>query len=97
MTHIEGRVEWDPGKARKNFAKHGVTFEDAMEIFSGAEILLGTRTGEDGEVRHLAVGFVSGLLLLVVVFTDRNGRIRIISARPASRQERKLYHERITR
>ena len=49
MTHIEGRFEWDPGKARKNFAKHGVTFEDAMEIFSGAEILLGTRTGEDGD------------------------------------------------
>ena len=97
MTHVEGRFEWDTKKAEVNFAKHGISFADATEIFDGTEVMVGEPRTTDGEMRHMAAGYLEGLLLIVTVFTERDDRIRIISARPASRKERKRYEERNSR
>ena len=76
--------EWDAAKNRANLAKHGVVFEDDLAL---------TRPDPDarGERRFLTLGVDAFGRHLVVVFTERGARIRIISARPATKQERKDY------
>jgi len=83
--------EWDDAKARANLAKHGVSFDYAARIFldSGVVEFDASREG-DAEVRQKAVGLIEGKLL-VVVFTDRGGNCRIISARRANTKERRGY------
>lgn len=86
------QFEWDEAKNAKNVAKHGIDFRDAQRIFSGPCV---TRTDERsdmyGELREITVGLLDGVSVIVVVHTDRDGRIRIISARRALRHERKRY------
>ena len=88
--------EWDPRKARTNFAKHGVTFEEATTIF-GDPLALTIPDPEHSltEERYITVGKAFSGKLLVVAHTDRGDNIRIISARGASRRERKFYEENI--
>jgi uncharacterized protein len=78
--------EWDEAKGQENLAKHGFDFEHAIQIFQGP-----TRQYVDprpwGEERIVATGLVGGEFI-TVVYTRRNGRYRIISARPARRNER---------
>jgi hypothetical protein len=87
--------EWDPAKAASNLVKHKVSFEVATSVFRDpARVTVFDRV-KDGERRWHAIGAVDRDLLLTVVFTvrvyGRKNRIRIISARKASRRERKLY------
>ena len=87
--------EWNSVKAASNLLKHKVSFEVASRVFQdSARVIVFDRT-KDGEQRWHAIGAVEGNLLLTVVFTvrayGRKKRIRIISARKASRRERKLY------
>ena len=84
--------EWDDDKARSNVIKHGVTFEEAAEAFFDPFY----QTGEasiDGEQRDFILGYSWSQHLLLVVYTERGRRTRIISARAATRAERKLYEE----
>lgn len=78
--------EWDEVKNRANRLKHGFDFTFAIRIFQGP-----VREWNDlrprSEVRRIAVGRVDGLFV-AVIYTRRNGRYRIISARPARRNER---------
>jgi uncharacterized DUF497 family protein len=78
--------EWDAAKNEANFAKHGFDFEHAIQIFDGA-ILQYVDIRPWGEQRIVATGRVQGQFI-TVVYTRRNGRYRIISARPARRNER---------
>ena len=73
-------------------AKHGVGFQTAKRIFEGSVLTRPDPRRDYGEVRHLSVGRV-GPAVLVVAHTRRGSRLRLISARPASRKERKAYHE----
>ena len=85
--------EWDDAKAEANLDKHGVDFHDAIQVFSDLrrmEYLDPCR--EYGEDRFVTVGVAEGRLL-VVVYTERGRRIRIISARQATSRERRTYHE----
>jgi uncharacterized DUF497 family protein len=86
--------EWDPRKARSNLAKHGIGFEGASTLF-GDPLSLTIPDPEHslGEKRYITMGSTFNGKLLVVVHTDRGDNIRIISARRASRRERKLYEE----
>jgi uncharacterized DUF497 family protein len=86
--------EWDPRKARSNFAKHGVGFEEASTIF-GDPLSLTIPDPEHSktEERFVTIGSAFTGKLLVVVHTDRGDNIRIISARRASRRERKSYEK----
>jgi hypothetical protein len=81
--------EWDPDKNIANRRKHGLSFEEAAEIFDGPVL-----TGPDnstGEVREKSFGLLGGMVVVCVIHTERNGRIRIISARKATANERKHF------
>lgn len=86
--------EWDPEKAAGNLAKHGVTFQEAATVFGDplAMTYFDPDHSED-EDRYLSIGHSNTGRLLIVSHTDRDERIRIISARQASRKERKSYEE----
>jgi len=89
--------EWDPQKARRNIAKHGVSFDLAARIWDDPLHLILPDRFEDGEQRWHAIGVVGQVALLLVVHTypdaEDDSRIRIIGARKATRHERKLYEQ----
>lgn len=83
--------QWDKAKARENYAKHGVSFEVAREVFKDpfAVELLDDRDSY-GEDRFILIGKAEGMVL-TVVYTERGDRIRLISARRATRHEQDDY------
>jgi uncharacterized protein len=83
--------EWDSAKDRTNYEKHGVDFEYASRIFSGPMISWPDVRRDYGETRTHSVGSVDNVVVLAVIHTDREGKIRIISARLTDRIERKIY------
>ena len=86
--------EWDPEKAAKNLAKHGVHFDEASTVFSDplGRIVDDPRHSR-GEERLVLIGLSRAQRLLAVMFRDRKNQIRIISARPVTRAERRTYEE----
>jgi hypothetical protein len=85
--------EWDPAKAASNRQKHGVSFADAVAVFSD-DLALTLADDHDGEQRFVSIGTDVFGDVLVVVYTWRGeDTIRVISARKATRQERKRYEE----
>jgi len=88
------RFEWDRKKAAENIKKHGVSFEEAASCFGDVlSLSVADPDHSDREQRWLLVGFSSINRLLVVAHTDRGGNIRIISARLATRLERKDHEK----
>ena len=85
--------EWDDTKNRANIRKHGVSFEIARRIFEGSYLTRLDERRDYGETRYIGVGEVDGVAVIVVAHTKRGGRIRLISARPASRKERQAWYE----
>ena len=85
--------EWDPAKNQVNIQKHGVSFESARRIFEGPVLTSLDNRLDYGEERYVSIGQVEKGALLVVAHTKRNERIRLISARPVSRKERKAYDD----
>ena len=90
LKRIQG-FEWDEGNSGKNEKKHGITDREAEEIFFKKPLIIGRSLKGEAEVRYAALGKTYGSRLLVVVFTIRSKRVRVISARPMSRKERKVY------
>ena len=85
--------EWDEPKAESNLAKHGVDFRAAVLVFSDRHHMESIDDRHDyGERRYNATGMAAGVLT-TVTYTMRDAVCRIISARPASRKERKLYEQ----
>jgi uncharacterized DUF497 family protein len=90
--------EWDPEKAGANIKKHGVEFAEAMTIFGDPmELTIPDPDHSEDERRFLSIGLSAGGRLLVVAYTERAGRMRIINAREASSKERKNYESTIER
>ena len=86
--------EWDPRKSDANLKKHGISFHEASTIFGDPlSITFNDPDHSAGEHRHLTIGHSITNQLLVVVHTERRGKTRIISARRATRQERKIYED----
>lgn len=86
--------EWDPAKARDNLAKHGVSFEEAATAFGDPfAITIDDPEHSQDEDRFILLGETSRRMLVVVAHTDRDGRIRIVSARKATPRERRFYEE----
>jgi uncharacterized DUF497 family protein len=88
--------EWDPRKAIANAEKHGVTFDVAVTVFLDPEALDGPDLAQSGdEARYLRLGRAADGRVLMVAYTLRRGddaeKIRLISARRASRHERAAY------
>ena len=86
--------EWDEQKNQSNIRKHGISFELAKRIFENPVFTrLDTRECY-GEDREISIGMIDGVLVLVVIHTERNeGVIRLISARRATRKERQDYEK----
>jgi uncharacterized DUF497 family protein len=88
------QFEWDEVKASANAEKHGVTFQEASSVFlDPLARVLPDPTDPSGEDRAIMIGHSDQGQLLLVVFTDRGDRIRLISAREATRRERHEYEE----
>jgi uncharacterized DUF497 family protein len=86
---------WDRAKARLNNAKHGVSFEEASSAFGDAlSITVPDFEHSDSEKRYILLGETFGHRLVIVSHTERGSGIRIISARLATRRERRAYEQR---
>jgi uncharacterized DUF497 family protein len=90
-TVIYGHYEWDSVKNKANKAKHSISFEAAVQIFEGMVIEAPTKDIY-GEERITSIGMLENKEI-VVISTGRNPRKRIISARRARENERKIYKE----
>ena len=82
--------EWDDDKARANYDKHGVTFEEAAEVHFDPFHVSGDATRGE-EDRQFIIGYSLSERLLLTVYTERVDNLRIITARPATRAEKRLY------
>jgi hypothetical protein len=88
------RFEWDSQKAAENLRKHGVSFHDAATVFDDPlAITYPDPDHSEGESRWLTFGVSAESRLLVVAHADAGDTIRVISARHATRSERKIYEE----
>jgi len=86
--------QWDRGKARSNLRKHGVSFDEAASVFFDPLAVSGNDPDHSiDESHYVTFGLSSRGRLLTVIHTVRGDAIRIISARRATRTERKLYEE----
>jgi uncharacterized DUF497 family protein len=91
------RFEWNPEKAAANLAKHGVSFEEALTVFSDplARIFDDEDHSSNEEQREIIIGHSTQQRLLLVCFTARGTAIRLFSARRATKKERQDYEESI--
>lgn len=83
--------EWDDEKAARNLAKHDISFEMARDAFGDTD----SRDEDDPDPHEVRTKPLcrSGTRILVVVWTQRDDRVRIISARPATKHEQRTYFE----
>ena len=86
--------EWDTNKATANLKKHGVSFTEAATVFGDP---LSTTFPDPehsiNESRYITIGLSNNGRLIVLAHTDRDSRVRVISAREATRRERRFYEE----
>jgi uncharacterized protein len=86
--------EWNPEKAAINLEKHDISFPEASTVFEDAlSVTFPDPDHSIGEERYVIIGMSNLGRLLIVSHTDRESRIRIISARLANRQEKRFYEE----
>ncbi len=92
-------MEWDKKKNERNLKIHGISFEEAREVFNdpnAVEFYDESHSGEN-EDRYICIGDIGECVIITVVFTDRNGTTRIISARKATPKEEEKYYEHFKR
>ena len=88
------RFEWDEAKARQNTAKHDVAFEEAATVFGDPlSLTIADPEHSEGEQRWVTMGTSARTRLLVVIHTEQDDLVRLISARAATRRERHFYEE----
>ena len=87
------KITWDPAKAESNFRKHKIRFADAEAVLFDPMALTIEDETTESEERFVSVGADALNRVMVVVYTYRGKDIRLISARRATRRERKAYEE----
>ena len=87
--------EWNEHKNQSNIQKHGLSFEEAAAIFDSVTFTYESTGADYGEKRYVSIGAIEDVVIVVVVYTPRNGLRRIISARLAGREERRAYEAHI--
>ncbi len=90
---MELTFEWDEEKAGANLRKHGVSFQETRTVFRDPLSVTISDSRSGGESRFIDIGLSAVGRILVVVYTERGPRIRLISAREASQRERRTYEE----
>lgn len=91
---MKSEFEWDKNKAAKNIGKHRISFDEAKPIFNDPGFI--TVVDEEhsiNEERYISIGLSGNGRLLILAHTDREGRIRIISARKATKIEEEFYED----
>jgi uncharacterized protein len=88
------RFEWDEAKRQANIEKHGIDFADLEPLFDGETVIILDDRFDYGEYRFVTLGLLNGIVF-VVVHTETDEVIRIISARKATKYEEKRYFEEI--
>ena len=88
------KYEWDDAKNRENFAKHGLSFEDAEQMFAGPCVTFEDDRMDYGEERLITLALLAGRLI-VIAHSPRDQGPRIISMRKGNRREQKVYQERL--
>lgn len=87
-------LEWDDTKAKANFKKHGVSFDEATTVFTDPfSITMPDPDHSIGEARYIELGSSDKSRVLAVAYAERGSNIRIISCRKATSSERKMYNE----
>ena len=86
--------EWDENKEKINLAKHGIDFSTAALVFGDVNrIEMFDAVHSENENRYITIGEIHGVaIVLLVVYTERGEAIRLISARKATKQERRKYY-----
>lgn len=95
MTYsVDVRFEWNPHKDEANQKKHGLSFDEAKELFGGGKRFLEIYDDEhsDEEDRFIAIGPIRACVVVVVYTEPQDDVIRIVSARKATRKEARLLH-----
>ena len=91
-------IEWDEEKNQLNIRKHRISFEEAQNVFDDPNCFeIYDEAHSIDEDRFICIGDIGGFVLVVVVFTERDGTTRIVSARRADRDEEELYYEHFKR
>ncbi len=91
---MESNFEWDEDKAKANLAKHEVSFDEATTVFNDEfSITIFDPNHSDEETRFIDLGMSNKGRLLVIVYMERQDKIRIISCRKATPTERRKYEE----
>ncbi len=85
------RIIFDPNKAATNYRKHGIRFSDAESVLFDPMALTREDMDAEGEQRFISIGVDATGRLLVVIFSNCDEEIRLISARPATAKERDYY------
>lgn len=88
------KYEWDEAKNRTNLAKHGLSFEDAEQVFEGPCVTFEDDRFAYGEERLITLGMFAGRLV-VIAHAPRDEATRIISMRKGNRREKNIYKERL--
>ncbi|MFM2064251.1 MAG: hypothetical protein RLZZ507_3922 [Cyanobacteriota bacterium] len=88
------QFEWDENKRLNNIRKHGIDFVDAVIIFENDNVIIEDDRFNYNEQRFIALGLLQGWVI-VIVYTEREDIIRIISARKATKYEQRTYFEQI--
>lgn len=91
------QFEWDEAKNAQNVKKHGISFEEARTIFDGTVFTSIDDRFEYDEIREISIGTIQDVVIITVAHTERQGIIRIISARKATPKERRQYYDYLTR
>jgi uncharacterized DUF497 family protein len=92
-TLHEVTFKWDERKARSNLHKHRVSFEEACEVFFDPFVRVADAGGVESEPRAAVIGMTMNWRLLLVVYIELDDVIRIVSARPVERSERRSYED----
>lgn len=88
------KYDWDEAKNRENLSKHGLSFEDAEQVFAGRYVTFADDRFDYGEERLITLGLLAGRLV-VIAHVMRDEGTRIISMRKGNRREQKVYQERL--
>ncbi|HEY9897507.1 MAG TPA: BrnT family toxin [Candidatus Sericytochromatia bacterium] len=88
------QFEWDERKAAINYRKHGISFNEARTVFNDPlSITIADPEHSSNEERYLDIGLSAEGRVLVVIYTERASKIRLISCRKATPKERKIYEQ----
>ena len=98
-TKYNYNMEWDEAKNQTNIKKHGISFELAKHVFDDPNAIeyYDKEHSTMDEQRYICIGDVGGFLIVFVVYEDKQGNIRLISARQAEQKEKEAYYEHIRR